>query len=87
MKTRTTINLSEELYREAKVIAATSGATLTEVLEEALRDSFARRREPKVKKPFKMITFGGTGPAPGVDLDDWSELLEWAEAPERDAES
>ncbi|MFN0145313.1 MAG: DUF2191 domain-containing protein [Dehalococcoidia bacterium] len=85
MKTRTTINLSEDLYREAKVIAATSGCTLTQVFEEALRESFAQRRQPRVQQPFRLITFDGGGVMPGVNLDDSSQLLELSEKPFADA--
>ena len=82
LRTRTTINLTTELYREAKLLAATSGRTLTEVFEDALRESFGRRAQPRVANPFAIITFRGTGPAPDIDTHDISALLEWAEAEE-----
>jgi predicted transcriptional regulator len=41
---RTTVQLDEQLLAEAKKVAAERGRTLTAVLEDALREAFARRR-------------------------------------------
>jgi len=55
---------------EAKKYAAESGCTLTAVLEDALRESLARRRERGARKPVRLKTVKGDGVRPGVDLDD-----------------
>lgn len=41
---RTTVRLDERLLSEVKKYAAESGRTLTSILEDALRETLARRR-------------------------------------------
>lgn len=73
---RTTVRLDENLLAEAKKHAAESGKTLTSLLEEALRESLARRK-PRVKsKPVRLKTVKGGGVRAGVDLDDSAALLD-----------
>lgn len=67
---RTTIRLPDDLLDAAKRAAAESGRTLTAVIEDALRQSLARRDPPARAKRVKLTTFKGTGALPGVDLDD-----------------
>jgi Bacterial antitoxin of type II TA system, VapB len=70
---RTTIRIDDHLLAEAKARAAKSGSTLNAVIEDALRESLARRdRSPGVRLP--LPTFGGNGLLPGVDLDDNAAL-------------
>ena len=76
---RTTIRLDEQLLTEAKEIAARSGKTLTSVIEEALRESIARRRQTPRSKKLRLHTVGGSGLQPGIDLDDSASLLEMME--------
>ena len=74
---RTTIRLDEALLAEAKAHAALSGRTLTSVIEDALRESLARRqRRPDRGEPVDIPTFAGKGLQPGVDLDSSAALLE-----------
>lgn len=67
---RTTLDLDDKLMREIKKHAAESGQTLTRVVESALRDNLARRKQQK-RTPFKLrwITVRG-GLQPGVELSD-----------------
>jgi hypothetical protein len=55
---RTTIILEDELFREAKVRAAESGRTLSDLISDALRSSF-RVPSPTPRERFEMPTFGG----------------------------
>jgi hypothetical protein len=73
---RTTINLPDELIQRAKKAALEAGTTLTEIIENALRDSLARKSQKKPRPEFKLITSGHGGLQPGVDLDDTSALLD-----------
>lgn len=73
---RTTIRLDEHLLAEAKKRAAESGKTLTAMVEDALRESLARRAAGAKAKPVRVKTAGGGGLRPGVDLDDSASLLE-----------
>lgn len=76
---RTTLRLSDDLLEEAKKVAAETRRTLTAVVEDALRESIARRKRPHSRKPVELPTFRGGGPQPGVDLDDSAALLDLME--------
>lgn len=80
---RTTIRIDDELLKQAKVLAAEAGTTLTQVFEDALRALVAgRRRQSEVEATFQLMPFDpGTdaGLRPGVDLDDSAALLELME--------
>ena len=73
---RTTIRLDESLLREAKKAAAEAGRTLTSLIEDSLREVLSRRRKDTPRKRVRLPTFGGSGVAPGVDLDDTAALID-----------
>lgn len=74
---RTTIRLDDDLLIQAKSTAAQSGQTLASVIEDAVRDSFARRRSADRRAEVTALpSFGHGGLRPGVDLDDSSSLLD-----------
>ena len=73
---RTTINLPDDLILRAKKAALEADTTLTEVIENALREALAKRRHKKPRREFKLITSGRGGLQSGVDLDDTSSLLD-----------
>jgi hypothetical protein len=77
---RTTIRIDDQLLREAKQVAARSGKSLTAVIEDALRESFAKRQKLGNRKPVRLTTFTGDGLQPGVDLDDSAALLDLMES-------
>ena len=77
---RTTVRLDEHLLSEAKKLAAETGRTLTSVLEDALRDTLARRSDNAKRKRVRLRTAGRGGLLPGVDLDDSAALLETMES-------
>ena len=79
---RTTVRLPEPLLAEAKKLAAETGRTLTAVLEDALREVLARRRQTRVQRRVRFTTFDGRGLCPGVDLDNSAALLELMERPD-----
>jgi hypothetical protein len=76
---RTTIRLNESLLAEARKQALESGRTLTAVLEDALRESLARRRKQGKRSRVRLPTFSGDGLLPGVDLDDSAAIRELME--------
>jgi hypothetical protein len=80
---RTTVRLHEPLLAEAKKYAAETGKTLTAVIEDALRETLARRKQPTKMRRVRLPTFAGGKLQPGVDLDDNSALLDLMEG--RDA--
>lgn len=71
---RTTIRLNDQLLSQAKRQAAESGRTLTRVIEDALRESLARRAKPGRKRSVSLPSFGEGGLQPGVNLDDSAAL-------------
>ena len=72
---RTTVDLPEDLLREARSAAAVSGRTLTSIVEEALRERLARRAMGRPVRR-RLQTWGRGGTLPGVDLDDSAALLD-----------
>jgi hypothetical protein len=79
---RTTIRLDDELLAEAKELAARTRRSLNSVIEDALRESLARRRRQSERKPVTLTTFRGNGLRPGVDLDDTAALYDVMDADE-----
>ena len=67
---RTTVRLDDALLQEAKVRAAEQGITLTQLIDESLRERLAARPRRKSTKPFRLTTYGKGGTRPGIDLDD-----------------
>jgi hypothetical protein len=79
---RTTIKIDDTLLAEAKARAVDSGRTLNRVVEDALRESFARRAiAGPVARPTLPVCRGARL-VPGVDLDDSAALLEQMERAE-----
>lgn len=72
---RTTIRLNEQLLAEAKAYAMTTGRTLTALIEDALRETLARRKKAPERKTVHLKTTGSGGLQSGVDLDDSASLL------------
>jgi hypothetical protein len=73
---RTTVRLDDALLAEAKALAARTGRTLTQVIEEALHETLARRRRRPPTTRVELPTDGEGGLRPGVDLDDSAALLD-----------
>lgn len=73
---RTTISLPDELGDRARRHARREGLSLSSLVARALGRLLSEptARRPAVPK-FRLVTVGGPGPAPGVDLDRTSALL------------
>jgi len=74
------MRIDERLLAEAKKFAAETGRTLTSVLEDALRETLARRSVRVRRTPVRLKTVKGDGVRPGVDLDDTASLLDLMES-------
>ena len=76
--------IDDELFKQAKLVAAQKGETVAKVVEDALREAFARRAESSSRR-VTLLTFGGegdqAGTQPGVDIDDSAALLELLDPP------
>ena len=78
---RTTLDLDDTLYQEAKKVALAAGRPVTAVIEDAIREALARRRKPGLRTPLSLPVLKGRRLAPGVDLDDSAGLLDLMEVP------
>jgi hypothetical protein len=76
---RTIVRLDEDLLSEARRLAAEERTTLTAVLEQAVRELLARRKERPARPRVSLPSFTGRGPQPGVNLDDSAALLDLME--------
>jgi hypothetical protein len=76
---RTTLHLDDELVSEAKDLAARTGRTLTDVIEDALRAALTREPEHP-HHPVKLPTYGQGGLHAGVpDISHSADLGEYME--------
>jgi hypothetical protein len=75
---RTTVDLPPDLLAAAKERAAREGRSLSDVVGDAMRSSFARIAVAE-REPVELPTFGNDGLQPGVDLDDSAALLDLME--------
>lgn len=73
---RTTLIVDDELFKKAKKRAAAEGSTLSEVVNNALRDSLNARPDEEALPPFKMITFGDPTRPVHREPAEFSEILE-----------
>ncbi len=73
---RTTIQLDDEVFRAFKQRAAEGGTSLAHEIEQALRSDLAARAEAGQAEPYRVPTFRGTAPVPGVDLNSNAALAD-----------
>jgi|GEM_PF-162854 len=72
---RTTLTIDDRVLAEYKRLAARSHRTLSHVIQDALVEMLARRREAMERGPVELPVIGGGGLRPGVDLDSSAGLL------------
>lgn len=72
---KTTVQIADELLREATEIAVRDKTTLDELVEEGLRRVIDER---STRKPFKLrdASFHGEGLCPDVAHLSWDEIIE-----------
>ena len=74
---RTTVNVPEDLLRQAREAALQRGCSLSDLVADSLREALTRRSGSPRRPPAKrLITFRGTGVQPGVDLASSAALLD-----------
>ncbi len=69
------MRLDDALLAEAKALAARTGRTLTQVIEDSLRQALTGRPAGKGRRVELPVVEGGRL-RPGVNLDSMSELLD-----------
>lgn len=81
---RTTVTIEDALYRRTKAAAGRSGRTVSQVIEDALRQAL-EQRPPTPADLEPLPTFGGSGVMPGVDLSSNASIAEAMEGCDLDA--
>lgn len=79
---RTTITIDEHLLAQVRQRAATTGRTVSQTIEDAVRDSLMRRSQGGVRRRIELPTFNSGGYQEGVDLDSNVALLDIMESVE-----
>lgn len=74
MNTRTTITIDEDLLAEVKRRALDSHMTVSDFVQESLREGLARM-DQQPAEPFTLTPADTGGYQPGVDITDNSALL------------
>ena len=83
---RTTLNIDEELLAAYKRLAARSHASLSRVIQDALREALTLRDARDARPPIRLEAFAESGGlVPGVDLANHAALSEVLEQPNDDA--
>ncbi|MGI9003114.1 MAG: hypothetical protein ACR2GH_15895 [Pseudonocardia sp.] len=72
---RTTISIDDRLLDEVRRRAVELRQTVSQVIEDSVRESLLRARDP-ARAPFRVRPFHGGGYQTGVDLDDNASLLD-----------
>ena len=73
---RTTVTIDEALLADAKRRAAERGVTLSEIVQDALRESLARSAEAAGDVEPLPVFHGRGGLRPGVDLTSNASVLD-----------
>lgn len=68
MNMRTTISLDDRLAEQVRRRAAEEGVSVSALIARMVDDGL-KRRAPRADRPFRLVTVGGEGVLPGVDLD------------------
>jgi len=79
MAVKTTVEISDPLFEEARKEAQRAGSTLRDLIETGLRKVLDERRRAR-SEPFRLRdgSVGGEGPQPGVRIDDGRALAAYA---------
>ncbi len=74
---KTTIEIADPLFEEARMLATEEGTTLRSLVEDGLRRLIEARRQ---SQPFRLrrVTFGGDGLQPGMEHATWEQIRERA---------
>jgi hypothetical protein len=75
---KTTIEIPDALFSEARLLAATEGTTLRQLVEVGLRYALSHHKRPI--EPFKLrdATFGGNGLVEELQGASWERLRDLA---------
>lgn len=71
---KTTVEIPDDLLKEAKAVAATEQVTLRSLIEEGLRWVLSRRRRQTERFVLREAAVSGNGVRDGIDEGDWDEM-------------
>lgn len=72
---RTTVRIDDALFADVKALAGRTGRTLTQVIEDSLRQALAAPRGGD-DRPVELPVVRGGRLRPGVNLDSMADLLD-----------
>lgn len=72
---RTTISLDDRIFEAVKRRAAAEGRSVSSFIAAVLDDAMKRDLRPEEVKPFRLVTVGGDGLYPEINLDRPRELM------------
>lgn len=73
---RTTVNISDDLLAEAKLLATKTRRSVGAVIDDALRVLLKGQRADGEQSAWSFPTRGGGGLQPGVNLEDREALAD-----------
>ena len=82
---RTTIKLSDDVFRAYKKRAAARGTTFAREVEEALRADMHQRELSAAEEPYRVLVFDGDRAPALVDVEDHGALQDLIDEEERAA--
>jgi predicted DNA-binding ribbon-helix-helix protein len=71
---KTTIEISDALFRKMKEVAAARGTTLKALVESAIRQSLEQESRPKKRFRLRKHTVRGKGLHPGIREGRWTDI-------------
>ena len=71
---KTTVELPDDLLKEAKAVAATEEVTLRSLIEEGLRWALSRRRKKTDRFVLREAQVTGKGAREGIDEGNWERI-------------
>ncbi len=77
-----TLNLNDQVLRQARDLAARDGITLTRLVEDALRERLAIAQHSRDRFRMQLKTIKGDQP-PNVDIDNRDALYDVMDQPEQ----
>jgi hypothetical protein len=75
---KTTIEISDPIFEEAKALAAREGTTIRALVESGLRHVVAERRAHHGAFKLRDESFGGEGLAPALRGASWERIRDLA---------
>ena len=73
---KTTLEIPDDLLKEAKAVASAEHRTLRSLVEEGLRWTISQRKKKTERFVLRDATVRGRGVRPGVTEGDWDSIRE-----------